>query len=1333
MHDEKENGSQPSTSTAPPARCDQYTEADLSRWLDLQDHLDTCPVCPETIDRLTGTNNTLLEEMLGIVADPLRPTPHAPKSSGDRFRRGVLFAQGGLGDIYVAYDSEFEREVAYKQLQDRHLANQDTRRRFMDEARITGLLQHPNIVPVFSRGFDATGRPFYAMQLFRDGRTLQKVIREDHWTGTDELEERQHRLRRLVQIVAMVGEAIHYSHGCRVLHRDIKPANIMIGAFEEVVVLDWGLAKELRGGEAAESVVVASPTDSDHRASESETADGVTLGTRGYMSPEQQAGQPVGFATDIYALGATLYAVLTGHSPPSRSTTEPSVDADPRRVVADVPRALAEVTRKAMNADIQDRYESANAFVGDLQRWLAGEPVSVWREPPSLRVRRWIWRQWTLFLITTTMLAMLGILGAIQAYRIASQRDVDRTTAENLVAALETAETASVPGLVRQLASYRTWADPLLRRMAEVESDEKDVRSRFHANIALMPSEPGRVNPILAYLLRGEPGGSARPGELLLARGALANHAVELSPRLWAEIDQGPASLTDQELSAAGLLATLAPNDTRWADLGPRVAARLLRENPLLTADWSELFRPVGGLLSKHLMAASPASLNPVESNVRLSLLLNFITRAHNEQEPEDLANYLVLAGPAEFRIVVNRLLASSVSERAVQRLKAIVAGDDARPAGRDDNRRKAQALIALKELGRDDYLSRLSRRSQDNPTLRAELIHGMARLGSDPRPLILQLVGNAERDAMTRHALILALGEYPPERIPSSERAELVKRLLADYQTHPDAGLHAAADWLLRARWGFADAVRAADAELARSARSTERNWFVGPEGHVFVALRSPVSVEMGSDESQGPEGFDRFNEIPRHRVTMPRPFALTSREVTVGQFAHFLAVTYERRRDSRWAEIWYRAFRQLYQREGATPADLPGISRARDPVAGYDPAFSSYPFIGVEWNLAAAYCNWLSELEGLPESQWSYPSATQPRLPNGQPRYPTDYLQRTGYRLPTEAEWSLVARDQAGTSYPFGESEAMLPFYGWFEKNAGGGPHAVGLLKPSDFGLFDTLGNAAEWVYDPYGFYPQTDPRRPRGIPTNRFWGTTSSVVRGGSFDTNGEGPPHRTTHGHADRLRRRPSASASPCPTRPRIPGALESLKSISMSACARQHPTSATRNGSFIDTNQGSYNKSEPQYNTQARVNLVRDPLALALVLEITECSAVRGSGCTATPGVSAGCSASTTHARASTDGSGTAEVPIVVAARKVVIGMSVAVGGVLSVFCCGLVTNVNLIDELTELSTSKLINARPKVSPPLTLVPPTAATSPPVIDVPAPSSICGPRPELPLKR
>jgi serine/threonine protein kinase len=314
---------------------------------------------------------------------------------GQRFQVLRPYAKGGLGSVSVAIDTEVHREVALKQILDKHADDPISRGRFLLEAEITGGLEHPGIVPVYGLGADTRGRLYYAMRFIR-GDTLKETADRFHRDGSlrRDAGRRSLELRKLLRHFIDVCNAVDYAHGRGVLHRDIKPGNVILGRHGETLLVDWGMAKAIGRSEPGDSEGTLTPSDSS---GSTETLPGKAMGTPGFMSAEQAAGdlERLGPQSDVYSLGATFYYILTGRPPLTghvaeilRKTREGNFPP-PRQIGPSIPKPLEAACLKAMGLKPEDRYPTARALADDVERWQADEPVSAWREPSSVRMRRW--------------------------------------------------------------------------------------------------------------------------------------------------------------------------------------------------------------------------------------------------------------------------------------------------------------------------------------------------------------------------------------------------------------------------------------------------------------------------------------------------------------------------------------------------------------------------------------------------------------------------------------------------------------------------------------------------------------------------------------------------------------------------------------------------------------------------------------------------------------------------------------------------------------------------------------------------------------------------------
>jgi formylglycine-generating enzyme required for sulfatase activity len=659
-----------------------------------------------------------------------------------------------------------------------------------------------------------------------------------------------------------------------------------------------------------------------------------------------------------------------------------------------------------------------------------------WTEPQRKMMRkatRYHAARGTVLAVSLVLLALVGLEG------------FGKLKAHGFQDRLLNADITEVPTIVKDMEPYRRWVHPLLQDAHVEAENEHDARKLLRLSLALLPVDSNQFDYLYERLL------TAGPEELRVIRDTLKGQQAVLVERLRNVVGSAEED-PQRRLRAACALAGCdgaqeAVANGCWQAASSLIANQLLaavQKNPSHYPLLLDLLRPARTGLLAPLAEVYRAKERPEKER---SFATNILVEYAAEQ-PDFLANLLMDGDADQFAVIFPKL-----REQAERGLPLLIAEIDrtcpAAVPSSDDRRerlakRQANAAVALLKLNQPGKVWPLLKHSSD-PRSRSYLIHRLCPLGADAGAIIKRL--DEEADVTICRALLLSLGEYGEKEVSPEARKAVLPKVQDMYRTATDPGLHASAEWLLRTwqqeawleqvndEWAKDKGQRQKRLQgikqfLTKDKEKTPPQWYVNSQGQTMVVIPGPVEFVMGSPSTE--EGRNP-NEL-QHKKRIGRTFALAAKTVTVEQYRKF---------DARYGideiELWART------------ADSPVI-------------FTS-------WFQAAAYCNWLSKQEDIPEDQWCYEPNSQGQVT----KLKENYLSLTGYRLPTEAEIEYATRAGAATSRYFGETEDLLEKYAWYRKNSQGRTWPVGSKKPNDLGLFDLHGNVWNWCQEKLMDYPQ------------------------------------------------------------------------------------------------------------------------------------------------------------------------------------------------------------------------------------------------------------------
>jgi WD40 repeat protein/tRNA A-37 threonylcarbamoyl transferase component Bud32 len=470
----------------------ELPEPDLTR---VAEHLEQCPNCDRALRSLEGGSDLLVRRLRRSGSDTPRAGGAGPAAEGPAMPERVgdyeileELGRGGMSVVYKARHRGLGRLAAVKMLRPDDFADPERRTRFRREAEAAAGLHHPGVVQLFEAGeWDGVAgrpRPYLALEYVGGGSLAQRLA------------ERPPTPRQAAAWVEQAARAVAYAHGRGVIHRDLKPSNLLLGEDGAVKVCDFGIAK-----------VLAAP---------GLTATDQVMGTPEYMAPEQAAAGPAGPAADLYALGAVLYALLTGR-PPFRAATGLGTLAEarerdpvrPRLLRPEAPRDLETICLKCLEKDPRRRYAGAAELADDLRRFLDGEPVRARAVGPAGRALRWARRRpgtaGLLLGLLATAAAGLGLVlwqwgEALRQRGLAEQRALGeaeaRHEADRARGALDgQLSRARVVGYAVQiaLAQSELRGGNVLRAEAVLSGCDRSLRGWEHAYLTAQCRRLGRV------------------------------------------------------------------------------------------------------------------------------------------------------------------------------------------------------------------------------------------------------------------------------------------------------------------------------------------------------------------------------------------------------------------------------------------------------------------------------------------------------------------------------------------------------------------------------------------------------------------------------------------------------------------------------------------------------------------------------------------------------------------------------------------------------------------------------------------------------------------------
>jgi serine/threonine protein kinase/formylglycine-generating enzyme required for sulfatase activity len=546
---------------------------------------------------------------------------------------------------------------------------------------------------------------------------------------------------------------------------------------------------------------------------------------------------------------------------------------------------------------------------------------------------------------------------------------------------------------------------PWRSRLEGIANDNSMPHSeRLRAHLAMVRRNSQSAPLLVQELLVSAP----REFEVILE--ALQPQQVQCRQTLWSIVTDNSRG-ADQRFRAAVALAEFDPENAEWTNIAGPTASLLVQMNFLIASEWAKMLRPVRKILDVPLTSIFCSEDSPqAQRTLAASILADY-----GADDPALLGRLLQKADPVQFRLLFPAV--RSLTKEDLETLLASLAAGSAEGDLSQKTRSRANSAAAFLLLDLPgaaiEFLGQ-----NDDPDVRTALIDLLPSIVEfDSLWSIQQKFSN---DLCRQAFLLLMEGYYTDKKLSGEEQTKLETRLFEIIARDDSAGVHSATEWLL-GRMKHTDRLDKLTQQFAGKKGS---GWRVSSTGHTLAVIRAPVEFKIGSpsDEPRRDGGED---QSPRR---IPYLYEIGTHEITVAQYLKFFP-------DHRYAG-------------DVSPTD-------------------DCPMNYVSWYDVAKFCRRLSESEGIAESEMVFPPIEEIRSDQDF-KLPKNWLRRSGYRMPTEAEWEYACRAGTTTTRFFGSLDKALPKYCWWLSNANERCWPVGSLRPNPIGLFDVLGNVGEWCFD-------------------------------------------------------------------------------------------------------------------------------------------------------------------------------------------------------------------------------------------------------------------------